>query len=179
MAPSTTCPGRASPSPTGVTRTRAGLAAGLPPPGRGAAEDALPTPPKLRNPRQRLAETVQDSPSEQAVREAVRELNHRIAGWRRFPHGPPIFVPLLDAEEMVSRFQAGQPVTPADRAGHREPWPAKQREAARSRGPGFFVAAGISLAQARISPRAVSANSRRPPASRSSACRANHHSARC
>jgi hypothetical protein len=72
------------------------------------AQDALPTPLKLRKERERLAETVQDLPSEQEVREVVKELNDRIAGWRRFPHGPPIFVPLADAEAMVSRWREGQ-----------------------------------------------------------------------
>ena len=72
------------------------------------AEDTLPTPLKLRKERERLAETVQDLPSEQEVREIVKELNHRIAGWRRFPHGPPIFVPLVDEEAMVSRWREGQ-----------------------------------------------------------------------
>ncbi|HUZ53835.1 MAG TPA: hypothetical protein VMU94_15090 [Streptosporangiaceae bacterium] len=74
-----------------------------------SAEPAVPL--KLRKERERLAETVQDLPSEQDVREVVRELNDRIAGWRRFPHGPPIFVPLVDEEAMVSRWQAGQAVT--------------------------------------------------------------------
>jgi len=76
------------------------------------AEDALPIPLKLRKERERLAETVQDLPSEQAVRDVVGELNYRIAGWRRFPHGPPIFVPLVDEDDMLSRWRAGQPVTP-------------------------------------------------------------------
>jgi hypothetical protein len=75
------------------------------------AEDALPTPLKLRKERERLAETVADLPSEQKVREVVQELNYRIAGWRRFPHGPPIFVPLVDEEAMVSRWREGQRVT--------------------------------------------------------------------
>ncbi len=97
------------------------------------AEDALPTPLKLRKERERLAETVQDLPSEQAVREVVRELNHRIAGWRRFPHGPPIFVPLVDAEEMVSRWQAGQPVTPPTAPVTESPGRPAAGEPARSR----------------------------------------------
>lgn len=75
------------------------------------AEDALPTPLKLRKERERLTESAADLPSEQKVREVVQELNHRIAGWRRFPHRPPIFVPLVDEEAMVSRWREGQQVS--------------------------------------------------------------------
>ena len=64
----------------------------------------LPTPLKLRKEAARLAETVPALPSEQEVREAVAELNHRIKEWRRIPVGPPIFVPLVDEDAMVSRM---------------------------------------------------------------------------
>lgn len=76
------------------------------------AEDALPTPLKLRKERERLAESVAALPSEQKVREVAAELNDRIATWRRFPHGPPIFVPLVDEEAMVSRWREGQRIMP-------------------------------------------------------------------
>ena len=96
------------------------------------AEDALPTPLKLRKERERLAETVQDLPSEQDVREVVNELNYRIAGWRRFPHGPPIFVPLVDEEAMVSRWREGQQAAapasaPESRSGRQRASPQRPR----------------------------------------------------
>ncbi len=96
------------------------------------AEDALPTPLKLRKERERLAETVQDLPSEQDVREVVKELNYRIAGWRRFPHGPPIFVPLVDEEAMVSRWRDGQRAAQPASAPERQArppagWPGRSR----------------------------------------------------
>jgi hypothetical protein len=74
------------------------------------AEELLPTPLKLRKQAQRLAESVHGLRSEQEVREAVCELNHRIMEWRRIPLGPPIFVPLVNEEQMVSRWRDGQPV---------------------------------------------------------------------
>jgi len=75
-------------------------------------EELLPTPLKLRKQTARLTETVQDLGSEQEVRDVVAELNHRIMEWRRIPLGPPIFVPLVDAETMVGRWREGQPATP-------------------------------------------------------------------
>ncbi len=69
------------------------------------SEELLPTPLRLRKERERLAETVQDLPSEQQVRAVVGELNQRIMKWRRFPSGPPIFVPLVDEEAMVARWR--------------------------------------------------------------------------
>jgi hypothetical protein len=72
------------------------------------AEGMLPTPLKLRKESARLSETAPSMPSETAVREAVSELNERIMEWRRIPIGPPIFVPLVDEEAMVSRWREGQ-----------------------------------------------------------------------
>lgn len=68
-------------------------------------EELLPTPLKLRKRAQRLAETVGDLPSEQDVRAAVAELNHSIIEWRRIPLGPQIFVPLVNADELVSQWR--------------------------------------------------------------------------
>lgn len=103
--------------------------AGKPLPNRGEADDGLawlrdklhkegvptdellPTPLKLRSQRQRLAESVPGFRSEQEVRDAVAELNHRIMEWRRLPLGPPIFVPLVNEEEMLERWRAGRPAS--------------------------------------------------------------------
>jgi len=75
------------------------------------ADALLPTPLKLRKEIAALAETVQDLASEEEVRTVVSDLNRRIAEWRRIPLGPPIFVPLVDKELMVSRWRAGQSAT--------------------------------------------------------------------
>jgi Domain of unknown function (DUF1992) len=78
-----------------------------------SADELLPPPLKLRKERAWLADNVADMASEQEVRDAVSELNHRIAEFRRIPVGPPIFVPLLDKDEMVGRWRAAR----AARAG--------------------------------------------------------------
>ena len=83
------------------------------------AEDLLPTPLRLRKESARLSENVPTLPSEAAVRETVADLNERIMEWRRIPIGPPIFVPLVDEEAMVTRWREGQPpaeAPPADDA---------------------------------------------------------------
>jgi Domain of unknown function (DUF1992) len=77
------------------------------------AEDLLPPPLKLRKERERLAESVQGFRSEQAVLDACDELNQRILQWRRFPSGPPIFVPLVDTEAMIGAWREGQLAGPA------------------------------------------------------------------
>jgi len=77
----------------------------------GVSTDVLlPEPLKLRKEAATLTESVHAFGSEQDVREAVAELNHRIKEWRRIPLGPPIFVPLVDEEAMVAAWQAAQPV---------------------------------------------------------------------
>ncbi len=70
-----------------------------------STEELLPTPLRLRKQADRLAESVADLRSEQEVRDAVAELNERIMEWRRLPIGPPIFVPLVDGEEMVGKWR--------------------------------------------------------------------------
>jgi hypothetical protein len=93
-----------------------------------STEELLPTPLKLRKQSSRLASSVRELGSEQAVRDAVDELNYQIREWRKIPVGPPIFVPLLDAEAMVGKWrEARQPpaavspvpeaVSPAPAAG--------------------------------------------------------------
>jgi DnaJ-like protein len=79
-----------------------------------STQDVLPTPLKLRKEREVLAEMGPVLPSEDDVRNAVADLNGRIMEWRRFPLDSPIFVPLVDEEQMISRW----------RAAHLEPDPA-------------------------------------------------------
>lgn len=79
-----------------------------------STEELLPTPLKLRKQSSRLASSVQELGSEQEVRDAVDELNYRIKEWRKIPIGPPVFVPLVDAEAMVGKWrEAQQPPAPA------------------------------------------------------------------
>jgi hypothetical protein len=111
-----------------------------------SAEALLPTPLRLRKAIDRLAADVPGMRSEDDVREAVGELNHQIREWRRIPLGPPIFVPLVDADAMVASWRAAQPgpavpsAAPASQAGPAvtEPagggarrWPGRRRR----RGP--------------------------------------------
>jgi hypothetical protein len=97
-----------------------------------STEEMLPTPLKLRKQSARLAESVHKLRSEDDVREIVGELNERIMSWRRLPIGPPIFVPLVDEEEMLARWraartqvapeQAAPPVAGAVTASRRRRW---------------------------------------------------------
>jgi hypothetical protein len=74
-----------------------------------AAEELLPTPLRLRKEVERLAGSVHDLRSEQQVREVVTGLNQRILAWRRIPEGPPVYLPLVDEETMVTRWRDAQP----------------------------------------------------------------------
>ena len=80
------------------------------------AEEFLPTPLKLRKEIERLAETVEQMRSEEEVRSVVAALNRRIAEWRRVPVGPPIFVRLVDSDEMAARWRQAQAAHPAQAA---------------------------------------------------------------
>jgi hypothetical protein len=77
-----------------------------------SADELLPTPLKLRKETERLAETVQDLGSEQEVRAVAADINRRIIEWRRIPTGPPVFLPLLDAESLVGRWHDAHPDPP-------------------------------------------------------------------
>jgi hypothetical protein len=74
-----------------------------------SAEELLPTPLRLRKEVERLTGTVHDLRSEQQVREVVTGLNQRILAWRRIPEGPPVYLPLVDEETMVTRWRDAQP----------------------------------------------------------------------
>ena len=85
-------------------------------------EEFLPTPLKLRKEAERLAETVEQMPSEDEVRSVVSDLNRRIAQWRRVPVGPPIYVRLVNSDEMAARWRQAQAATrPAAAAGEKRP----------------------------------------------------------
>jgi len=96
-----------------------------------AAEELLPTPLRLRKEIERLTEIVRDLRSEQEVREVARDLNRRILEWRRIPVGPPLFLPLLDADALVRTWREAQPTpqeqlspgTPAEERPRRRAWP--------------------------------------------------------
>ena len=78
-----------------------------------STEELLPTPLKLRKQSSRLASSVHELGSEREVRDAVDELNYQIKEWRKIPIGPPIFVPLVDAEAMVGKWrEARHPPAP-------------------------------------------------------------------
>jgi len=103
-----------------------------------STEELLPVPLKLRKQAERLAESVQELRTEQEVRDAVAELNHRIIEWRRFPTGPQIFVPLVNAEEVVGhwREQRAAPARPLADAGRPPGADRPARQPARTRPAG-------------------------------------------
>ena len=72
------------------------------------AEDLLPTPLKLRKEIERLTDSVQDLRSEREIRTVAADLNRQILEWRRIPVGPPLFLPLVDADALVSRWRDAQ-----------------------------------------------------------------------
>jgi Domain of unknown function (DUF1992) len=99
-----------------------------------STEDMLPTSLRLRKQVERLPETVRELRSEREVREVVAELNRQVVAARRFPDGPPVPVPLADADAMVAawrdsrakqaaaRAQAGPPAATESPAPARPRW---------------------------------------------------------
>jgi hypothetical protein len=75
-------------------------------------DEMLPPPLKLRKQRELLARRVPGLRSEQDVRDAVAALNQEIMEWRRIPVGPPIFVPLVNEDQMVGLWQDAHPAAP-------------------------------------------------------------------
>jgi hypothetical protein len=94
-----------------------------------SSEAMLPVPLRLRKEAERLPDTLGDLRSEQDVREVVRDLNRRILQWRLIPEGPPIYLRLVNAEEMVARWREARarPVTQAPS----EPQPQRRPPASR------------------------------------------------
>ena len=70
------------------------------------ADALLPPALQLRREIERLPETVRSALSEQNVREAVADLNRRIAEHLRAPTGPAMPVHPVDAVEVVAGWQA-------------------------------------------------------------------------
>jgi hypothetical protein len=64
-------------------------------------EEFLPTPLRLRRETEQLSEAVREMRSEDEVREAVSDLNRRILEWRKIPDGPPIYVRLVNKDQML------------------------------------------------------------------------------
>jgi DnaJ-like protein len=74
-----------------------------------SADELLPLPLRLRKEVERLTGTVQDLRSEREVHEVVADLNQRILAWRRIPEGPPVYLPLVNEEEMLARWRDARP----------------------------------------------------------------------
>ena len=105
------------------------------------AEDLLPTPLKLRKEIERLTDSVQDLRSEREIRTVAADLNRQILEWRRIPVGPPLFLPLVDADALVSTWRDAQhvgteppasppplsPGTPPEGRPRRRAWPRLRR----------------------------------------------------
>ena len=88
-----------------------------------SAEELLPTPLKLRKEIERLTESVQDLRTERQVRHVAADLNRRILEWRRIPVGPPLFLPLVNADALVSTWRDAQAAAQASAAAPPVPSP--------------------------------------------------------
>lgn len=89
----------------------------------GSIEDTLPAPLRLRKQRERLAAAVPEFGSEEQVREAAAELNEQIMTWRKLPQDPPIFVPLVDTDDLVKLWLTARAADELNRV----PEPAESR----------------------------------------------------
>ncbi len=69
-------------------------------------EAMLPTSLRLRKEVERLPSTVGSLRSEQAVREVVDNLNHRIMNWLRTPSGPQVYLVPVNVDEVVDQWHA-------------------------------------------------------------------------
>ena len=94
-----------------------------------SAEEMLPVPLRLRKEAERLPDTLGELRSEQDVREVVRHLNQRILQWRRIPEGPPIYLRLVNEEDMVARWRQTRtrPAAPVPPGPRPAPPPAARR----------------------------------------------------
>jgi Domain of unknown function (DUF1992) len=90
-------------------------------------EEMLPPPLRLRKKTELLTRQAPGLRSEQEVRDAVAGLNREIMEWRRIPVGPPIFVPLVDEDEMVGRWRDARPVAPPSPREAAAPQPGPRR----------------------------------------------------
>ncbi|GAA4416821.1 DUF1992 domain-containing protein [Georgenia halophila] len=72
------------------------------------ADVLLPPALQLRKEVADLPETVRDLPTEEAVRDAVREVNRRVADWIRTPSGPVVPVAPADPDMIVAAWRDGR-----------------------------------------------------------------------
>ena len=92
------------------------------------AEALLPASILLRREIERLPQTVRAFATEAEVRDAVRELNRRIAEHIRFPSGPRVPVAPVRVDEVVARWHAERGRTESTTAPSRpEPEAAPER----------------------------------------------------
>lgn len=106
-------PGAGKPLPRGALSADAWLRNYLD--REGVSADAmLPVPLRLRKEAERLPDTLGQLRSEEDVREVVRDLNRRILQWRRIPEGPPIYLKLVNEDDMVAiwRQTRARPAAP-------------------------------------------------------------------
>jgi hypothetical protein len=80
------------------------------------ADALLPPALLLRKEVAGLPETARDLPTEEAVREAVREVNLRVAAWIRTPTGPVVPVAPADPDAVVASWRAAREVPPSSGA---------------------------------------------------------------
>lgn len=93
-----------------------------------SAVAALPTPLRLRKEIEQLPETLAELRSERAVREAVAELNGRVADWLRAPSGPHVPVRPVDADAALAAWRARRArSTAGPGTAGAEPPPARRR----------------------------------------------------
>lgn len=111
-----------------------------------STEALLPTPLRLRKEIERLPDTVRDLPTEQAVRDVVKELNLRIVDWMRAPSGPQVVVRPIDADTVVAWWRADQA---ADREASRMRRPTPMHRPTTSASAGQATKAGASSRPAR------------------------------
>jgi hypothetical protein len=116
-----------------------------------SADVMLPEPLKLRKEAARLTEIAAEFRSEREVREAAADLNDRIIKWRRIPVGPPIFVALVDEDELAGSW--------------REARAAAAEQAAEAASTAAAAAAAAASTAAATEPVAAAAAAANPPAS--------------
>lgn len=73
---------------------------------RVPTEALLPTSLRLRKEIERLPDTVNGLPSEQAVRDVVEKLNKRIIDWLRTPSGPQVQLIPLNTQHVLEQWRA-------------------------------------------------------------------------
>jgi DnaJ-like protein len=107
-------PGAGKPLPRGALSADAWLRGYLDREGV-SSEAMLPVPLRLRKEAERLPDALGELRSEEDVREVVKDLNRRILEWRRIPEGPPIYLRLVNEEDMVARWREtrARPAAPA------------------------------------------------------------------